>query len=565
VSQATVTLLLLFLNPMKEYLVGDQALSAIDLFCGAGGLSAGFAQEGYEVALGIDFDQAAVETYALNFGSDRAEHADLLEFTASDVRKRVGGDIDVILGGPSCQPFSTHGRAQGWVVGDPRSDLWSRMHSYVAELRPKAFLMENVPGMLYFSGGTFVDSLSDAFRELGYTLCHQILLAADYNVPQLRRRLIVVGILGDSPFEFPSSPRLGGWRRDSLEKWEAERIKRDLLPHVTLREALAGLSEAAEPGVPARYSSTSPSGPYDAYMRASWSGRRRRSRPEFVFDHERVPVIPEVRDLVGYVPPGGTWRDIPPHLLPERFRSMRRTDSTNLYGRMTWDRPAYTMTTQFQNITTGCFIHPDEDRPLTVREGARVQTFSDDFRFTGSTAANVRLIGNAVPPLLARALARQLAAQLSGEDVSGREAEAFGPTRYRGKPVPGGREAAEAMKSSGRHDDAARRVLAQHLGTVVPGLAESHTVEEASVAVDLAVPSEKVAIFVQGCFIYGCPTCSRGTKSQTWWGSDISRRVEERELEIERLDAAGWRTITVWEHESPDAVVKRVQVGLAAA
>ena len=96
---------------------------------------------------------------------------------------------------------------------------------------------------------------------------------------------------------------------------------------------------------------------------------------------------------------------------------MRRTDSTNLYGRMTWDRPAYTMTTQFQNITTGCFIHPDEDRPLTIREGARVQSFSDDFKFIGGIGAQMRLIGNAVLPLLARSLARQLEAHLEGRSV----------------------------------------------------------------------------------------------------------------------------------------------------
>lgn len=127
-------------------------LSAIDLFCGAGGLSAGFAQEGYDLVLGIDSDRAAVETYAANFGSDRAEHADLLKYTASDVRKRVGGKVDVILGGPSCQPFSTHGRRQRWVVGDPRSDLWSRMFSHVDELRPRAFVMGSAQRMSCFVG-----------------------------------------------------------------------------------------------------------------------------------------------------------------------------------------------------------------------------------------------------------------------------------------------------------------------------------------------------------------------------------------------------------------------------
>lgn len=536
-------------------------MSAIDLFCGAGGLSAGFMQEGYDVALGIDFETAAVETYAANFGQDKAEHADLLEFTSKDVRKRVGGGIDVILGGPSCQPFSTHGRHHRWVVGDPRSDLWSRMHSYVEDLKPKAFLMENVPGMLYFDQGTFVEALIHAFRVLGYTLTFELVLAADYNVPQLRRRLIVVGVRGDTPFVFPTPPRLGGWRRDSLEKWERERIARNLLPHITLRQALGALPSAVEPGVSARYTSSSAAGSYDAYMRTPWkqsAGNSRLSRKSLVADHERVPVIEEVQTLAKYVPPGGTWRDIPPHLLPERFRSMRRTDSTNLYGRMNWDRPAYTMTTQFQNITTGCFIHPDEDRPLTVREGARVQSFSDDFKFVGSIGAQIKLIGNAVPPLLSRALARQLAAHLGGMDPAEVETLIVGPTDFRGVAVPGALEAARVMLSGGKHDDAAKRRIIEQLADLPLNVEPHYRIEEVQVEADMAIPDRKVAIFVQGCFIYGCKECARGTKSQTWWKSDIKRRIAERDVQKLALEEAGWKVVVVWEHEDPALIADRL-------
>ena len=544
--------------------------TAIDLFCGAGGLSAGFAQEGYQIALGIDFDAAAVETYAANFGADKARQEDLLDFTASDVRRLVGREVDVILGGPSCQSFSTHGRHNRWVVGDPRSDLWSRMHSYVSELRPRAFLMENVPGMLYFSGGTFVDALTHAFRELGYTLTYQIVLAADYNVPQLRRRLIVVGVLGDVPFTFPEPPRLGGWRRDSLAKWEAERIASNKLPHITLREAFGTLPSAVEPWEKTRYRSARPANSYDAYMRSPWKTVPvdREIGPistgQIVTDHERVPIIEEVRNLAKHVPPGGTWRDIPPHVLPDRFRSMRRTDGTNLYGRLTWDRPAYTVTTQFQNITTGCFIHPDEDRPLTVREGARIQTFSDDFVFEGATSAKVRLIGNAVPPLLARAFARQLTAHLDATGAA--EPLIVGPRSFRGAPVPGGAGAAEEMRSSGKHDDAARGVLVAHLGKLDASVVSEYQVDGTDIKVDVALPKRKIAVFVQGCFIYGCEKHSRGTKSQNvWWKKDIARRVTVRTAEIEWLRQAGWLVHIVWEHEDPAIASERILSCEAAA
>lgn len=544
------------------------SMTAIDLFCGAGGLSAGFVQEGYDVALGIDFEPAAVETYAANFGEDRVEHADMLQFTPADVRKRVGSDIDVILGGPSCQPFSTHGRHNRWVVGDPRSDLWSRMHSYVEDLRPRAFVMENVPGMLYYAGGTFVESLVDAFRSLDYTLSFQIVLAADFNVPQLRRRLIVVGIEGNEPFVFPSPPRLGGWRRDSLDKWERQRIEKNLLPHITLKQALGTLPSAAAPGSPAIYTAPAADGEYDAYMRTPWRKSPQRvqaAKRMTVHDHERVPIIEEVQLLAKYVPPGGTWRDIPPHLLPERFRSMRRTDSTNLYGRMTWDRPAYTMTTQFQNITTGCFIHPDEDRPLTVREGARVQSFSDDFVFVGGVGAQIKLIGNAVPPLLARALARQLSAQLGGANGDKLDPLIVGPQAYRGIPVPGGAEAALAMRSSGKHDDAARTRVLEQLSALAVPVKPNFLVAEAGVVVDLAIPDQKIALFIQGCFIYGCAECGRGTKSQTWWKSDISRRVQERAEQTVALEESDWTVVTVWEHEDPATIADRLGLDTAAA
>lgn len=543
-------------------------LSAIDLFCGAGGLSAGFVQEGYDLALGIDFDLAAAETYAANFGADRAEYADLLQYEAKDVRKRIGGKVDVILGGPSCQPFSTHGRHQRWVVGDPRSDLWSRMFSYVEALKPRAFVMENVPGMLYYDRGTFVDSLAAAFRGLGYTMNVQLVLAADYNVPQLRRRLIVVGLRGDTPFVFPDPPRLGGWRRDSLAKWEKERLQRNLLPHITLRQALGALPPVSDPGVPARYTRRTALGEYDAYMRTPWRQAPDGiavARTRNVRDHERVPIIEEVRLLAKHVPPGGTWRDIPPHLLPERFRSMRRTDGTNLYGRMTWDRPAYTMTTQFQNITTGCFIHPDEDRPLTIREGARVQSFSDDFQFIGGIGAQMRLIGNAVPPLLARSLARQLEVHLSNGVTDYSEPLVVGPANYRGVPVPGGAEAALAMRSAGKHDDAARTRLIEHLMTLDLAVRTHHEVPGTHVHADLALPEEQIAIFVQGCFIYGCPQCARGTKSQTWWKADISRRTVERAEQVEAIEGAGWTVAVVWEHEDPATVADRLGIGTAAA
>jgi DNA mismatch endonuclease Vsr len=215
------------------------------------------------------------------------------------------------------------------------------------------------------------------------------------------------------------------------------------------------------------------------------------------------------------------------------------------------------MTTQFQNITTGCFIHPDEDRPLTVREGARVQTFSDDFVFKGGTGAKVRLIGNAVPPLLARALARQLTAHL--DSVGAADPLVVGPTKFKGRPVPGGSAAVELMRSSGKHDDAARAVLSDYLGKLEKSVVIEHPVDGTDVVADIALPDRRTAVFVHGCFIYGCPVHTRGTKSQdVWWRKDIDRRVKARDAQIATLRGAGWLVHVVWEHEDPAVASERI-------
>jgi DNA (cytosine-5)-methyltransferase 1 len=222
------------------------------------------------------------------------------------------------------------------------------------------------------------------------------------------------------------------------------------------------------------------------------------------------------------------------------------------------------MTTQFQNITTGCFIHPDEDRPLTVREGARVQSFSDGFLFKGSTGAKVRLIGNAVPPLLARAFARQLKMHLEGSERA--KVLVVGPRAFRGMAVPGASAAAEEMRSSGKHDDAARRVLFEQLGNHTASVVPQYAVDGTGVVADLALPERKTAVFVHGCFIYGCPEHSRGTKSQdVWWKKDIDRRIEQRDLEVKRLEESGWIVHVIWEHEDPAVASERILSYEAAA
>ena len=206
---------------MGEPCTKPPKLAVADLFCGAGGLSAGFQAAGFESVFALDKDADSCLTYERNFGF-APEHASITAFDPSDLAGKLT-DVDVIVGGPSCQTFSTQGRRFTWAdPNDERTKLWRNMLALVDEVRPRAFLLENVPGLshkglAYEKDGRAQGEIVTHFANLGYTLRAAILLAADYGVPQLRRRLFVVGVEEGVEFEFPSPTHLGGWRRDTAK------------------------------------------------------------------------------------------------------------------------------------------------------------------------------------------------------------------------------------------------------------------------------------------------------------------------------------------------------------
>jgi DNA (cytosine-5)-methyltransferase 1 len=306
-------------------------LTVADLFSGAGGLSLGFQNAGFEPIFALDKDADSCETYQRNMRLS-PELGSIADFSVKDLARRLR-KVEVILGGPSCQTFSTQGRRFKWAdPNDERTGLWRHMFAIVDEVRPRAFLLENVPGLshkglAYEKDGQAEGVIADHFRRLGYKLRAAILLAADYGVPQLRRRLFVVGVEEGIDFEFPSPTHLGGWRRDYLDKWEAERVRRGLLRHITLGEAIGDLPPILDGSIPTDKYLRDPESGYERLMRRGARGK--------LTDHEARRLHPGHAELVKHVPIGGTWRDIPPHLLPDRFRGgIRRTDSTNLFGRI---------------------------------------------------------------------------------------------------------------------------------------------------------------------------------------------------------------------------------------
>ncbi len=532
-------------------------LRAIDLFCGAGGLSAGFSAAKYGIGYAIDHDAEAVETYRRNHRGVTAECVSITERTPAQIAELAGGDVDVVIGGPSCQTFSTAGRKNGWVrKGDPRNDLWRQMLALVEYLQPKAFLLENVPGMVYWKKGEFGVTVLDEFRKLGYAVSKKILLAADYGAPQRRRRLFLVGLRGDEEFEFPDPTHLGGWRRDSLELWEEKRKERGLLRHIRAWEAIGDLPPVSADGVVSAVPDEGRLTPFSRRMRA-------RRRTGEITGHMAFPISTDTLELIRHVPQGGTWRDIPRHLLPDRYRGMRRTDSTNLFGRLAPDLPAYTVTTQFNNVTTGCFTHPYFDRALTPREAARLQTFPDTYEFDGNLSSICRQIGNAVPPLLAHVLASSIAEAVLGEE----QAEALHPAPTAVKPAaalpappPSDRQTRRRMTRQARRDTQPEVLLRKAL--TIRGL--RYNVDWEPVAgirskADIVFPRLRLAIFVHGCFWHGCPEHTRPTKSNTkWWADKIAANRKRDEETVEKLKGAGWSVERVWEHEPPDEAADRI-------
>ena len=384
--------------------------STLDLFCGAGGLALGFQNAGYSIVGGIDNVAVSIDTFNANVADDLGMVRDLRKGDFGDIDKFLNGKrIDVIIGGPACQGFSTSGglsRATGRNQADPRNRLFTNYIDLVEHLSPKWIVFENVPGLLLYNQGAVALEIIRSFREIGFVLVPMILLAADFGVPQLRRRLFFIGTsTGDQiPFPSPTHGDSGLWKGYSLPFAHLSRIghgdSRESLPHLTFSDACSDLPPVAEAssidGIPyCREASTN----YQATMRLASDGIRQHTAAK-LGDLDRL--------AARRLRPGENWRSIPLDLLPPRFAKIRRYDATTILKRLRADRPAYTITTKFNEGTTGAFIHPDQPRTLTLREAARIQGFPDRFVFSGTAPQIRRQIGNAVPVQLAQAIAEAM-------------------------------------------------------------------------------------------------------------------------------------------------------------
>jgi len=355
-------------------------MTAIDLFCGAGGLSEGFQQAGFRVLAGNDFDEHAGATFSLAHDTAEFLPGPIEEISADHLLKVTGlekGELDCLIGGPPCQAFSVYNHQRG--LHDKRSRLFEEYLRIVRGLDPKWVVLENVTGITSAGKGKAVKQILAGLSKLGYVVDMRILRAEEHGVPQERRRVFFVGNRLGLPVLWPQ-PTHGP----------------SLLPFVTVGEAISDLpvlNNGEDPGL-ATYRSAASSG-FQAMMRGG---------SVMVHNHAAPRLAPINLQRMQHIGPGGSWRDIPHSLLPAGMKKARRCDHTKRYGRLRNDGLSSTILTKC-DIHWGAYIHPEQDRVLTVREAARLQSFPDRFQFRGPRTEQFVQVGNAVPPVLGKHVA----------------------------------------------------------------------------------------------------------------------------------------------------------------
>lgn len=343
-------------------------MNVIDLFCGCGGLSYGFEKAGYNILLGIDNDLKALETFELNHVGAKTICGDITAINyLKDIKPLIGNKkIDVIIGGPPCQGMSLSGPRN---FDDPRNKLYLSYIRLVDEIKPKAFVIENVPGLVGLFNGQIKDSIIQKFKDMGYNIKYRILCAADYGVPQNRRRVIFVG-MKNGEFVYP----------EPLNKT------------VTCEMALSDLPALEnEIGTEDEEYLTLPQNEYQRMMR---------SASDTVHNHIAANHSEKVKKIISLVPDGGNYKDLPDEYIGSRNFHVAWT-------RVASQKPAPTIDTGHRH-----HFHYKYNRVPTVRECARLQSFPDNFIFLGNKTQQFRQVGNAVPPLLAECLAKSLKEQI---------------------------------------------------------------------------------------------------------------------------------------------------------
>lgn len=344
-------------------------LGVIDLFSGCGGSSLGFKRAGFQIKVGVDIDKNASKSFQLNFPRAHVFTSDISTLSGEELLFSGGfksGNQVILIACPPCQGFSS-ARRNSERLTDPRNNLIFEFLRIVDEIKPRAFVMENVPGLATNIGKPIFDQILERFKNLGYLTTHGVVNTSDYGIPQRRKRLILIGTRNSkvSP-TFPIKTNGNVEASDNLTKW------------VTVKDAIGDLPKIK-------------------------AGEKEQSD----FMHTSANLSETNLKRIRLTPHnGGSRSSWPDDLILECHKKTK--GHMDVYGRMSWDIPSPTITGGCVMISKGRFGHPDQDRAISLREAARLQTFPDSFKFYGSFGEIAKQIGNAVPPLLAQKTANTL-------------------------------------------------------------------------------------------------------------------------------------------------------------
>lgn len=338
----------------------------IDLFAGVGGFSLGFEMSGFNVVVANEYDESIAKAYSENHKNTQMIVGDITSLNLKDTFGKYAGEVDVVIGGPPCQGFSQKGQRK--TIYDERNFLFKYYVAVVELVKPRYFVMENVPNLLTAEKGFFLKEIEELFNSLGYSIKYDVLNSSDYGVPQNRRRAFIIGKLNGEAPNLPN-PREG---------------------KVTIWDAISDLAflESGE-GVEEQEYRNPPQSEYQRLMRKN----SKKLYNHVVTKHSKVAL-----ERLALIPPNAGKEVLPKEHLTKSIYS-------GTWTRMCKDEVSVTITTRFDTPSSGKFTHPFLDRAITVREGARIQSFPDDFHFIGTKGSQMKQVGNAVPPLLALAIA----------------------------------------------------------------------------------------------------------------------------------------------------------------
>jgi DNA (cytosine-5)-methyltransferase 1 len=409
---------------MAEAKGDEKRFTFIDLFAAPGGMSLGFEMAGFRSVAAVDIDEKGMLTYSRNFPETETIVADLRKLTTDRLMSRIGisrGDVDVIIGGPPCQGFSTIGRVKiaslvregTWnlknshprFIDDPRNVLYREFVRIVNDLRPAFFVMENVPGMMSYRNGEIVKEIIEDFEKIGYRTEARVLNAVWFGVPQVRKRIFFIGTcLPDAKICWPRPTHADPADTEITLEYLVNNGK-ELKPPVTVWEAVGDLPDPVlgKPGLadyPIPYDKP-PFSEYQKFMR-EWGGG-----PPDGKVHNHVSRKHSERDVkvFGMMKEGMWWKNLPPDV--KRMYGYRDDIFHDKIKRLCRDKPSWTVVAHLYKDGY-MYVHPTQPRTITVREAARLQSFPDRFIFRGSRTDQFKQVGNAVPPLLAKAVAEEV-------------------------------------------------------------------------------------------------------------------------------------------------------------